>query len=511
MSHFNLIDEKWIPVRFTDGRRAELGIRDTFLRSKEIAVVEDGSPLVVAALYRFLLAVLYRAVEGPTDIDQAKALFKSGFPAGKIEAYLTKWRNRFWLFDEKYPFGQVVDYIPKEWRSWTVLSTECNDDNSKVLFDHVDVRAPGSISEASSARWLLATQTFSIGKGKSPLGYTSSAPSATGVMVIPLGRNLEDTLLFSLVPQGRFTSDGDKPIWEREAENIGYLKDGPERDITGLADLYSWRARSILLERDPSGGVSRLAFASGVKPRRSPDQTDPMLAYRIHEKFGILPIQFQERGLWRDFDSLLPDESTRLAPKVIENAAILTRLDRSRFPTSMMVLGQANDQAKIEFWRMERFNLPGALAGDKAIRFDIRRFLELAETNQKFLWSAAARFAQDMLSHGDHRKPTKKDISEFVRQMPCMPMYWSVLEAKFHEILQSFTLEANPDLIELEWRQAVCNALDEAWKEHRISVSMGDAWTIRALVKAEGKIQSSLKKLYAETADFSQRLEKEGV
>ncbi len=78
MSRFNLIDEKWIPVRFPDGTRDELGIRDTLLRSKEIAAIEDPSPLVVAALHRFLLAVLYRALEGPTDIDQAKALFKAG-------------------------------------------------------------------------------------------------------------------------------------------------------------------------------------------------------------------------------------------------------------------------------------------------------------------------------------------------------------------------------------------------------------------------------------------------
>lgn len=511
MSHFNLIDEKWIPVRFTDGSRGELGIRETLLRSKEIAVVEDDSPLVVAALHRFLLAVLYRALEGPTDIDQVKALFKSGFPPGKIEAYLMKWRDRFWLFDEKYPFGQVPTFMPKEWRSWTVLSTEYNDDNSKVLFDHVDVRAPGSISSAASARWLLATQTFSIGKGKSELAYTSSAPSATGVMVIPLGRNLEDTLMFSLVPQSRLVSDGDKPVWEREAEDIRYLKGGPEQDVSGLADLYSWRARSILLNRDPAGGVSRLAFASGVKPRRSPDQADPMLAYRVHEKFGILPVQFQERGLWRDFDSLLPDDTSSLAPQVIGNATTLARSDRSRFPTSVMVLGQANDQAKIEFWRMERFALPGALAGDKDIRSDIRRFLELAEATQKSLWSTAAGFAQDMLSHGDRRRPTKKDIREFVRQMSCMPIYWSRLEAKFRETLQSFTLEAKPDLIELEWRQAVRNALDEAWKEHRTSVSMGDAWTIRALVKAEGKIRSALNKMDAEIADFKQRLEKEGA
>src|SRR5712692_9979697 len=102
MSRFNLIDEKWIPVRFLDETREDLGIRDTLLRSKEIAAIEDPSPLVVAALHRFLLAVLYRSLEGPTDIDQAKVVFKAGLPGGKITAYLEKWRDRFWLFDGKY-------------------------------------------------------------------------------------------------------------------------------------------------------------------------------------------------------------------------------------------------------------------------------------------------------------------------------------------------------------------------------------------------------------------------
>ena len=38
MSRFNLIDEKWIPVRFPDATRDELGIRDTLLRSKAIGL-----------------------------------------------------------------------------------------------------------------------------------------------------------------------------------------------------------------------------------------------------------------------------------------------------------------------------------------------------------------------------------------------------------------------------------------------------------------------------------------
>jgi CRISPR system Cascade subunit CasA len=90
MSRFNLIDEPWIPVRDLRGNRKELGIKETLLRSRELASIEHSSPLVVAALHRFLLAVLYRALEGPTDIEEAKALSLKGLPADKITAYLQK-------------------------------------------------------------------------------------------------------------------------------------------------------------------------------------------------------------------------------------------------------------------------------------------------------------------------------------------------------------------------------------------------------------------------------------
>jgi len=224
MKEFNLIDEKWIPVRLPDATRDELGIRDTLLRSGEIAAVEDPSPLVVAGLHRFLLALLYRALEGPTDIHQAKTLFETGLPVEKITSYLEKWRDRFWLFHETYPFGQIPSFTPKTWRAWTVLAAEHNADNAKVLFDHVAIEAPGTIQPGAAVRWLLATQTFSVSCGKSELSHTGTAPSATAVLVLPLGRNLMDTLLFSLIPQNREVCSADLPIWERPPESVADLE-----------------------------------------------------------------------------------------------------------------------------------------------------------------------------------------------------------------------------------------------------------------------------------------------
>jgi CRISPR system Cascade subunit CasA len=223
-----------------------------------------------------------------------------------------------------------------------------------------------------------------------------------------------------------------------------------------------------------------------------------MLGYRIDETRGKLPIQFRDRGIWRDFDSLLPDES-HLAPQVIEHATALTRSNRQRFPQSVMVLGQANNpgKANIKYWRMERFALPEALAGDRFIRAEIRQLLKDSEDAQKCLWFACRSFARYILSRGD-REPAGKDISSFVEQMPLNAWYWSSLESRFHEILREYTLERDSEDIRCQWLKSVRDTLRAAWAQHSASVSMGDAWAIRALVKAEGPVLRKLKELNEE-------------
>lgn len=530
MSRFNLIDEKWIPVRFSHGSRDELGIRETLLRSKEIAAIEDPSPLVVAALHRFLLAVLYRALEGPTDIDQAKELFRDGFPGEKISAYLEKWRDRFFLFDVKYPFGQVPTFEPKKWRAWTALAVEYNADTAKVLFDHTSEEEPGSIRPAAAARWLLATQTFAVSTGKSEVSHTGKAPSAGSMMVIPIGLNFQDTLCFCLVPQNRMVMLDDVPLWERKPDSMEYLKTKTkvphknngeskdraiERGASGVIDLYTWRTRSILFKEDTSGFISELGFASGLGYKES-IECDPMLGYTIKEvtdkeskakvkkKFSI---QFEEKGIWRDFDSLLPDDA-RLAPKVIEHAVHLSRKERGRFPKGVMVLGQKYfpPRPNVAYWRKEYFALPEALSGDRNIRQEIHSILTDAEKSADELNNACQAFARYMLGHGG-RKVEKADVDNFVAQLTALPHYWSTLESRFHEILREYTLERDPDDIHCQWLKSVRDALKKGWDQHRASLSMSDVWAIRAFVKAEEPVRDRLSELNEEILKLTPAME----
>jgi CRISPR system Cascade subunit CasA len=497
MRRYNLIDEHWIPLRMLDGSYSELGIAETLLRAREIAAIEDPSPLVVAALHRFLLAILYRALKGPTDIDEAEIYFSEGWPQSKIDAYLQHWHDRFWLFDERYPFGQISSTELKFTRVWTTLTAEHNADNAKVLFDHTDVRTPGMLSEAAAARQLLAAQTFALSSGKSDLAHTTTAPSATAMMVLPIGSNLEKTLLFSLVEESADLLAGDLSLWEREPESIPALKAAKEREIAGFADLYTWRSRTVQFEK-ADHGVTKLAFASGISHRET-DLRDPMVAYRKDEKRGLLPIQLHERGVWRDFDSILPGHGA-LAPEVIQNALRLSRLYPEEFPQSVMTLGLSSDKAKVKFWRAERFILPRALLSEKEIRSDIRKLINFAEKAQIYLLHACQIFARNMLSRGE-REVHMKDVKSFVEQMACIPTYWSKLEAKFHGILSLFTQDAYQAQIEASWMASVKEAMRDAWHQHKETLHFADGWTIRAFIKADKNFSYQMAKITKEISE----------
>lgn len=152
---------------------------------------------------------------------------------------------------------------------------------------------------------------------------------------------------------------------------------------------------------------------------------------------------------------------------------------------------------------MERFVFPAALSEEKEIKEEIRQLLNLAENAQKSLWQACSDFARALLSHGEREsKVDKNDVKNFVQQMPASASYWSRLEAAFHDTLYHYTLERDPDAIRLDWLKTVRAALRDVWAQHAASVSTGDAWAIRALVRAEGAINKQLRVLNDEIQKY---------
>ncbi len=498
MSEFNLLDEPWIPVRFLDGRRMELGVSDTFGRANEIAEIEDSSPLVVASLHRVLLAIMYRALEGPTDSDQATSLFRTGLPLDTVLQYLERWRHRFSLFDVANPFGQNINAHDAGQEPWTKLTAEYNGTSNKVLFDHTDAREPVGCEPAGCARWLVATMNFSVSGGR---GYFLS-PEPNAIMCIPIGGSLHDTLILNLVPYPNCAiAAGDSAQWERMPDTLP--PPAPKRAANGYADLYTWPARSVLLQRERDGTVRFMCFAAGSGCERSLTSNDPMQAYRDVKDKGRLPVRMRAgNAAWRDFASLLPDPSGE-GSRTVDHAQGFAGFGSRGRVRGLLVIGQKNDppNATVDFWRMERFVLPGQLSGTRQLRLELESHLAAADHAASALWQCCRNVATHTIGRGA-REPAKEDIKQFMLQMVAESVYWSCLEPLFHRMLQAYVDDRDADQIRLLWVTGICSALKDAWAQQSRAAIGADAWTIRAYALADRPFRLEMAKLTREIAQI---------
>ncbi len=497
MPAFDLTTEPWIPVR--QGNELSLvSLEQALLEARRFERIEDPSPLVTVALHRLLLAILHRALEGPGDAYEAAEWFKNGFDAGKIRAYLDRYRDRFDLFHPERPFYQVPDFtLERSSRSWTVLAPELNSDNNKVLFDHTVTSRPRPLHPAEAARLLVANQTFALSAGKSVLCHTATAPVATAAIVVVLGENLHETLCLNLVSYPKRERERDLAIWEGEPIRVSDLEDCQAAKATprGIVHRYTWLSRAVRLEPEVEGGetvVRWIAYASGIRYEEAAVRADPMVAFRPDPKDPSkqVPLGFREgRALWRDFASLLPKPGSTHSLGVVDHARNVYRALGTRFQERglpVMVSGLANDQAKIELWRGEIYRLPEAILGDEDIRGFVEGNLEKAEDMGKALNGAARALATHLLTQGE-RQPHKDDVNKLVQGFPHQIAYWSALEARFLDWIQRLgpDFEKAQGRLEKDWQEALKQEALRAWQLTRLAAG-DDAKALRAIHKSEG-------------------------
>ncbi|MCX8203855.1 MAG: type I-E CRISPR-associated protein Cse1/CasA, partial [Nitrososphaeria archaeon] len=255
MNGFNLVDEPWVPCIFPGQSRAQLlSLRDTFRRAHEVADLGDRSPLVTAALYRLLLAVLHR-VYGPRDEEAWEELWNQGSFDEGVERYLTQWRERFDLFHPTHPFYQVAGLEADLAGPAHKLSLDFSGGDNPLLFDHTTDENPLAITPDEPARYLLAAQSFAApGILVNRRGVFQSGKAShlfRSAVILNIGSNLFETLMLNLVAYHgaaeqpfEFDDEDDIPAWEDDQPTR------PEtRRLRGYLDLLTWQSRQVLLFR----------------------------------------------------------------------------------------------------------------------------------------------------------------------------------------------------------------------------------------------------------------------
>ncbi|MDT4833512.1 CRISPR-associated protein CasA/Cse1 [compost metagenome] len=471
---FCLLDEPWLPVRLADGRVVELGLLEVFARSGEIVALADTTPPTLVAQYRLLLAVTHRALTtafGRWREKDRLRWYREGLPLAEIQAYLERWRERFWLFHPEHPFMQVAALASAEEtrgkrKPWTQIALASTSGNTPVVFDHAWDAAPVAIRPADAIATLLGFLQFTPGGLVKTLRDADKAGALVNTAaVLPVGQSLAQTLCLALHPAPREGADPDLPSWEREPPSIAALRGEPLL-ASGPNDRYTRLSRAVLLCRETEGGIRWLHFAAGLALGEDPNAPDPMASFRAGSN-GLVRLTFSDgRALWRDLPALLPNAGEGSQAAAVVQYAVSLHQELNPFETvhqPLLVAGLASDQAKLLRWRMDRFALPAELLLDAEKALLVREQMTAAET----LFGELKRLATGLLAEtlpDPASKDTRGRARSLVEAGPLAITYFAEAERSLAELLRAIG-EGRPEQAEALWRTARRQAAERAWEQ----------------------------------------------
>ena len=309
MSTFNLIDEPWISV-VTDykGTTKLVGLKEFFQNAHTYIALAGDMPTQDFAVMRFLLAILhtvfsrydahgevYEMIEVNDRMQQVEKVYEEDeeeyedalmetwrdlWTAEKcpdiVVQYLETWHDRFYLFDEKYPFYQVTEDIIRKctlrshqgpadkagemsFKTINRLISETGKNTS--IFSMVnggDGANKGKLSNAQLTRWIINFMGYTETPDKIKITSFEGIEDiekydghkgwlyAIGGLHYQTDQ-LYKTLLLNLVlvhPAQKFATSMQTPAWElTPAENIQFYVEN--HSIDNLARLYTDYSRAM--------------------------------------------------------------------------------------------------------------------------------------------------------------------------------------------------------------------------------------------------------------------------
>lgn len=503
---FDLLEEPWIACENLAGKREMLGIRQVLARAHELSAVSDESPLVTAATYRMLLAIVDQTYQPAKRADWL-ALWKAPkLPEGPLAAYFATWSERFDLFHPVRPFMQVagLDRILREAKgkeadkipAWRFVM-EMSSYSSHVHL--LEPQPPGAaLTPAEAARALLAFSAYaSGGRIQNEAESWSSGNVRGGAIVVLRGRNLRETLLLNTTTRDKREKD-DIPPWQRDRD-IARV----ERPAVGPTDVLVWPSRRVQLFAEVSEDrcmVREVLSAAGERIRS--ETPDPQMAYyRPRDpKKPAMAVRFApDRAVWRDSSALFDAATGKDAfrrPAAMDQLHALAQDGAipKRTRLTVELLGLSSDQAAIRFTRAETIPLPSAMLVDAERLAVLKDGLKLADEvgagiNSKVLFVLCERF----LAPGE-RNADKNDIGNLKASLGVMPLYWATLGEAFGRWLVRVGEADDPDDTRTEWKAIVRRTAKDAFDTACERLGVG-ARSLQAIAQA----QNTLHRVLSET------------
>lgn len=347
--NFNLLEEPWIRVLMPDCTVREVSLTDALLHAQEYVDLAGELPTQDVAVLRLLLAVLQTVfsqvdVEGqPAPFDSAddallrwNSLWQLGrFPEKPVCSYLTKWRERFWLFHPERPFWQVPEAKIGSPYDAPKLNGEISESSNKLrLFAAYSGTGKAEMTYAQAARWLLHINGYDDTSAK-PKDKAKGLPSMTVGwvgqlgLIMAQGQNLFETLMLNLVflKNGESLWGEQRPCWELEKARSGERTEIPQPD--NAAQLLTLQSRRLLLHRENDGRVTGYSLLGGDFFDKENAFCEQMTVWGSVKVKKSAPVTSQplchdpSRQFWREFPSVFTQQPNTRQPGIVR---WLTRL-----------------------------------------------------------------------------------------------------------------------------------------------------------------------------------------
>ena len=295
---FNLIDEPWICLLSKNGHITKEGLRKVFLKAQDFQDLGGEIRLQDMAVLRLLIAIsvtiLYRYDEKGNKaelkdwyhaLERFEAVWRTGcFSEKAVNDYFNKWYERFYLFDEKYPFYQIrMDAVKWEndkkypeglkpvldngvYMNWLPIAAINgrvlkSDNRPEVPYKDIFGTTVDEVNFDEAARWLIFYNGYAdctVGKKQYFMDSSGKKQSANAAMTLPsrgalitaVGRNLFETIVINSVlytPKRRKLYTSVRPFWEEERSKPTISSNKPMPH--DLARMYTQQSRQMFLIR----------------------------------------------------------------------------------------------------------------------------------------------------------------------------------------------------------------------------------------------------------------------
>lgn len=469
---FDLLTRPWIPVVGLNGDSELLGFSEVILRAHELVRISDPSPAIQFGLYRWLTVLVQAAFEIYEFEDLEERWSEGRFSEAEWTRYVDRvGAHRFDLFDPERPFMQAprVGEGKVERKSVAELFYHFPKGTNALHFTYID-EGSHAIAPAVAARALSSIAPFMTAGGR---GYSPSINGTPPWYLLPLGKNLFETLLLNCLlsaHEGPYGDDPRRPVgpaWERDEP----VEPGAERPVRSLFEGLTWQPRLVRLIPGEGGVctysgeaaevlIRQIEWGPGYKFSQQGEWRDPNVAYSIDKRGTRLPVRPRaNRHVWRDYGALFlvdapegkgevydrPDIVRQIAN--LKNGLFLPEEAAERFE----LYGLRADKAKLFEWYCTTLPVNTRVITTAEIAAKVEEAIGIAESVSQALASSLSRLYPKLK---DKRRQAllKRSIQQTQYH------YWSQLESVFQEELLAGLARLDPT--DYQGRDQVLNA----WK-----------------------------------------------